>query len=285
MTMTINFTSKGVTGLARTDIANIDEMLCYEKVDKKRVYEIEQDMSRRGKLLNPVIYDPSERLLVDGHHRVEAFRQLGLRSIATFNVDYFSKEVMIKNWYRILSKLDIEILKGKFLSFFNATSKSHEKEPEDNYYIVLNDLNGLVMKSMILGAVETSKKLQVLCAKISQEGGKVRLAAKKPRPKPKQNHIAFLSIQPTIGKRTVISVAQSDELFEYQVNRHLIENRPLGIGVPIDIFSQSKTTALRKYNAYIQDLELVSAQRKRWHEERFYEENTLLFSCLKENNL
>ncbi len=86
----------------------ISSLLPHESVIEQRVEEIMRDIEENG-LRFPIIVDRNNRIIIDGHHRVEAFRRLGLSRIPALLVDYLDDEIELKRWYYVYSRREESI--------------------------------------------------------------------------------------------------------------------------------------------------------------------------------
>jgi L-serine kinase (ADP) len=70
----------------------------HEKVDPKRVAELEAKMLRRGLFQKPIWVARGSYVILNGHHRVEAMRGLGAKRIPVWLIDYASDDVVLDRW-------------------------------------------------------------------------------------------------------------------------------------------------------------------------------------------
>jgi hypothetical protein len=98
------------------DIVNIDiaELICHEKTSKVRLDELIRQIKRDKKLKKPVVVDRKTMVILDGHHRYQAFLQLGFKKIYCYLVNYFDEEIKV-NFRRpdVKNKLIKEIILQK----------------------------------------------------------------------------------------------------------------------------------------------------------------------------
>ena len=260
--------------LSRFDIVDIDEMLTYEDTDENRVKEISEDLVRRNTLINPVLYDPKIKLLIDGNHRVNAFKLLNINHIATFNVNYFTNEVSVGNWYRFLSGIEV----GQLDNILHLLLTSKYTLPDcPGFYLEIEYPDGATERIPFSNSLELSAFLKILHDSVISAGGRVELSPEKEIHQNDTRNSLVLSTTPTIGKTEVFNTARSSKTFCFQVNRHLINNRPLGIDLPLAFFALRKTDTILKYREHISNSRRISTGKGRWHHGRFYEENTILF--------
>ena len=55
---------------------------------------------------HPIIVDEKSKVILDGMHRASAMKELGYPRVAVCFVDYFSKLIEVKNWYRVFIGVD-----------------------------------------------------------------------------------------------------------------------------------------------------------------------------------
>ena len=78
----------------------ISKLKPHEATIPDLVENIIDDLRRRG-LKYPIIVDSSTYVIIDGHHRVEAFKKLGLEKIPALLIDYRSDIVTVNRWFYI----------------------------------------------------------------------------------------------------------------------------------------------------------------------------------------
>ena len=78
---------------------NLALLLPHEEVEREKVNELLLDIKKNG-LRNPIVVAPyqGKYLIVDGHHRVEAFNLLKRKRIKAIIIDYFAPRLKAINW-------------------------------------------------------------------------------------------------------------------------------------------------------------------------------------------
>jgi L-serine kinase (ADP) len=74
----------------------IDSLIRHENVDKKKVATLVLELSKTRVLRKPIVVEKNTRIILDGHHRVEAFHILGFTEIPSFVVSYKDIHVEIR---------------------------------------------------------------------------------------------------------------------------------------------------------------------------------------------
>ncbi len=90
----------------------IEKLRPHEAVVESLVEQLMCDIKMRG-LIYPIVVDKNTYTILDGHHRAEAFRRLGLTRIPAILIDYRQDYVTLRRWFYIL---DIEKAGGSLFS-------------------------------------------------------------------------------------------------------------------------------------------------------------------------
>lgn len=88
---------KGKKYILKEDIrlVNINKLHYHEKVNRRRLKELEAKILKDGKLKKPVVVDKNTMLVLDGHHRCRIFVNLGIGKIPCQLVDYFDRNIKV----------------------------------------------------------------------------------------------------------------------------------------------------------------------------------------------
>lgn len=76
-------------------LIEISKLRCHEMVCSKRLKQVKDDLLIKGYIKNPVVVDRKNNIILDGHHRVAALKQLGANKIPAFLVDYQDKKIKV----------------------------------------------------------------------------------------------------------------------------------------------------------------------------------------------
>ncbi len=77
-------------------VIDINLLKTHEEVDKDHVREIKQALVKDGVQIEPILVENKHNIILDGHHRVEALKDLGYSKILAYVVDYES--VLLDSW-------------------------------------------------------------------------------------------------------------------------------------------------------------------------------------------
>lgn len=77
------------------EFVQISKLKPHEKITEGRLNAVIRDLKRDGVLWFPILVDNKDYIILDGHHRVEAFKRLGLKRILARLVDYDSLDIQV----------------------------------------------------------------------------------------------------------------------------------------------------------------------------------------------
>jgi len=68
----------------------------HERIDPKRLYNLKTEIESDGILKRPIAVDINTKVILDGHHRIEALKLLGCSKIPVLFVDYQSPKIGVR---------------------------------------------------------------------------------------------------------------------------------------------------------------------------------------------
>ena len=74
---------------------DIQKLIRHERVNRARCVEIRKQICLTGIIRRPVIVDKASNVILDGHHRVEALRELGAKRVPVAYVNYSDNRVRV----------------------------------------------------------------------------------------------------------------------------------------------------------------------------------------------
>ncbi len=89
-------------------LVNIDKLISHEMVCFKRLKQVRNDLLVKGFIKNPVVVDRKNNIILDGHHRVAALKQLGASKIPAYLVNYQDKNIGVTLRRKEFSFADIK---------------------------------------------------------------------------------------------------------------------------------------------------------------------------------
>jgi hypothetical protein len=82
----------------KTCVVDIKTLRPHEEVIAEKVNQVKRDILGRGYVKYPVLVDLKTFVILDGHHRVEALKQLGFDKAPVFFVDYSKSYIIVKSF-------------------------------------------------------------------------------------------------------------------------------------------------------------------------------------------
>src|SRR2546423_1264002 len=259
--------SKYKLDFSRFDLAELSELRTYESLSESRVQYLVSDIKSRGLVINPLIWDSSFKLLIDGQHRARALRCLGVKYAPVYHTEYMGCEVTVKNWYHtILASSLIAFVKV----FDSIKIPKCIKGDGLTWNIIIKGPEGLTLRCTFSDPLEAARELHLICEKYQGLGWSIEIHPK-PRPYDTKRYPAFVMfLDPAIGKEQVIGILDSGQLFPPHVNRHLIDHRPLRLKIPLSFLMQSKAQGKSNLLKHLTQSRPILVKAGSWQDGRFY---------------
>ena len=88
------------------NLVRVDALRSHERTRPPRVAAVKNGISRSRSVLQPLVVDAASFVVLDGHHRLQALRELGCRLAPVRFVDYASESVRVKPRRNSLTRLE-----------------------------------------------------------------------------------------------------------------------------------------------------------------------------------
>lgn len=82
----------------RFAILEISKLRTHEGTERTALDRIREEIRREGLIRRPILVAEDELVILDGHHRYLALRELGCRKVPVYLIDYKSEEVQLTTW-------------------------------------------------------------------------------------------------------------------------------------------------------------------------------------------
>lgn len=178
----------------------------HEKYIESRVETLLESIRRTGYLLRPLIVDEITGSVVDGAHRLEALKRIGVSRIPVVMVDYLNEdEIKVDRWIRVYEG-NVEVLR-RLLKLIedNIPGRILESRGSRIVYEVNEDTG--------------SKAYRILSALEEELGDSVKLRFKDRVPRRDSNKLIVLP--PRLRKIDVVEAALKGELLPPKTTRHV----------------------------------------------------------------
>ncbi len=84
--------------MSRVVLIEITRLRAHELVERDRVEKLKEDLRKSGMLVRPILVDERNLIIIDGHHRVQALRELGCKLVPALLIDYESSDICVVPW-------------------------------------------------------------------------------------------------------------------------------------------------------------------------------------------
>ncbi|WP_455463751.1 hypothetical protein [Candidatus Hodarchaeum mangrovi] len=219
----------------RIVLISIDDLFGHEQTVRSQIDWLKENLQTLGYFFRPILVAKGYNVVLDGHHRVEALKELGGKKIPCIEIDYLeNEEITLDTWHplytgdlegvtfpEVLTKLnitwiaidtfDLSILADPRYGFTLITSNKRfrlEGPQQDIFDKFLNTFNP---KSF-----EYSKTVDYSISMV--EKGKAK----------------FALLRRNVTKQDVIDNAIARKPFAPKTTRHILSFRYQDIKVPLD---------------------------------------------------
>jgi ParB-like chromosome segregation protein Spo0J len=83
-----------------SSIMKVSELKEHEEVNEKELEALKKRIMEDGVLKMPIAVDESTHIVLDGHYRLRALKDLGYSKVPVVLVDYSSPEIKVLSWRR-----------------------------------------------------------------------------------------------------------------------------------------------------------------------------------------
>ena len=106
----------------------VNELNPHEAVIEENLLKVLNSLKTDKRLKKPLIVDRDTKIILDGHHRAEAFKVLGLRKIPCLLVDYSSVRIEVRPHRNGNVSKEEVIEKGLSDKVFHPKTSKHEMD-------------------------------------------------------------------------------------------------------------------------------------------------------------
>jgi hypothetical protein len=239
-------------------VAEVNSLHIHEEVIPELLSQLAERIRSNGVLRDPVIVDEKTLILLDGVHRVAAIRHLGLKYIPVCLVDYDDPNIKIYSWSRVVKSKkptfrDLEEARKTLidsvikLGFRLTTIPNLEKGLEALGRRELASI--MVLGRTPIGVKSRTREIKQLYEDIKRIERALILRGfdidydteKDALESVHADEVVAVIIPPTITKKEVRDAALKGEVFIHKATRHIIPARPLGVNVPLDWLSGTRS--------------------------------------------
>jgi len=82
----------------RFELVNMEKLRSHEGINPELLSECIAEIKRDGLVKKPILVEDQHYIILDGHHRYEALKELGCKKIPAYLVNYFDKDITVTTW-------------------------------------------------------------------------------------------------------------------------------------------------------------------------------------------
>jgi len=199
----------------------IDKFKEHEQTDPLRLEEIKAMLIKDSFQRDPILVDEKTLVVVDGHHRLNALKQLGHKKVAVYYINYLEDDnIIVRTWYPIILGSRRKLMKLANEKFINSNSDSmqspHGKLIVKGRIYPLKSRRESIMKTLV-------GKIRIDYAFTSEIARDLAFKGK----------VAGALIFKSVSKREVIDAALSGKKFPPKTTQNIIPNKPRNWYVPL----------------------------------------------------
>ncbi len=222
-------------------LIDVDKLVPHEEIVPGRLRDLMEKIRREGVVDMPIVVAPipgtDKYLVVDGHHRWAAVKELGYRKVPAIIIDYFDDSVKLKTWYpAVIGDIEgvLRALREEGLLIEECNNPSLDEEELARYAFIIIGRNGECYK--IHGGIEEQKKVSSILSRLNLEGEFTlvyygeKQEALQDLEKGEIDYL-FLRKQPT--KQEVIQLARQNKVYSPKTTRHILPYTPAFTNTPL----------------------------------------------------
>ena len=219
----------------------IEKLHIHEEIITESVEKLIQSFKEDRYAKHPILVDKETLIVLDGTHRIWAFKHAGYKLIPVCLMNYKNPNIMVKSWFRTIIKRqetskDLLVDLKELGYMLNETVKDELQIKIDKkevslgiitagkYYEVLGKTRSI--KEIYEDIKQLEKNLESINYKIGYETREDAIS------KVKNGKILAAITAPRITKQDIMDVALAREVFVHKATRHIIPARPLFVNVP-----------------------------------------------------
>ena len=217
----------------RIVLIDIKDLYGHEQIVRPQVDFLKDNLNRLGYFFRPILVVKKHNVVLDGHHRVEALKELGGVRIPCIEIEYLDNpDINLSTWYPIytgtVSEIP-EILKKLDIKWTTVEKEDVEKFTDKSDSFVLYSNSGAWS---LEGSQQElyGKFLQFFDARKFEYVKTISYAVDSV----KTRNASFALLRKTLSKKEVISSAISGQVYAPKTTRHILNFRYQDIRVPLE---------------------------------------------------
>lgn len=225
----------------KLEILPVGNLLPHEETSTPLLAELVRRIRKERLQRDPIIVEMEDMVVLDGMHRLEALKRLGLTHAVCSLVDYTQEGVRLLRWSRsvrnptegLAARLKTELGLSTRVSLEDAMKML--QSGETNSTLVQKSAAFVRDLAVARGsAMETVKRFDEIVA----DEAKTEFIDELSLQRVLRESDRLVLLTPKLDKRRVIEAAKKSELLPHKTTMHLLDVRPMGVNFPITRLSE-----------------------------------------------
>lgn len=224
---------------ARISLRPVASLLPHEETISSKSEKLFIDMKREGIQRDPLIVDYASGTVLDGMHRLSAFKKMKAEHAVCHMVDYSSKAVTLQRWVRVYkparNELILPILENMGLNRKVTLTEVFQLVENKKVALGIIGVSGCYIAQTRDPALSSSFALvRQLDGIFSSLGWGTSFASEDEIDFVTQDPKNFVAMTPKPNKQDVLNAARSGQLFPWKTTMHVVDPRPVAIDFPLE---------------------------------------------------
>jgi len=278
------FTIRHGSLILEVGLVNLQSLKLHEETLNAPLRSLIEDIKRSGVVKHPVIVDRDSLTVLDGMHRVQALRRINCVRALTCNVDYQSRDVTLKFWYRTLNDVDVTLA----LKLLEEMRLPLQRGKLDAEVLSSPDLVlALITRDDMYFSIKRGRKVEdafdivkILERRIQARGTLSYYIEDEALKKALRGEVEAALAIPKLSKKDIVELAGKGYLLPPKTTRHVIPARPMGVNVPLSLLMDRRMETEEANAVLVEQLmkrQIVRMGPGATYENRFYEEELYVF--------
>ena len=223
---------------------SINNLLPHEEIFTERLRAMRNLIKEKEVVDMPIIIAPISRsgkyLIVDGHHRWAALKDLGVKKVPSIIVDYFNHSIKVFTWYPGIERDYVKALKE--IKGLEVGISSCSFTPEEINDSVLNDKAFIILTRggecfEIHGFIKGQKTVLKLIDKLNAAGfidlvwyGLFNDALNGLE----SGEVDLLFLRRALSKDEIVKIVRDGKVLPPKTTRHVLPYIPAKINIPLE---------------------------------------------------
>jgi hypothetical protein len=230
-------------------IRPVASLLPHEETIPPHVGQLSSEMTREGIQRDPIIIDGNFSAILDGMHRIAAFKALRIDNAVCCSVDYSSRSVSLGRWARVYAMKPGDSVEDALEGFEAERTSLAEAfsalERREAVAAVLAPEAAFVRR----GGDSHSEMVDALKAMDRLAEGKKWTRTFVPEDEvdvPLQQPGKFVLLPRRLTKDDVLTAARTGKLFPCKTSMHLVDPRPVALNFPLRELNRATSAKLKE---------------------------------------